>query len=1049
MPLFATLAAICFTMQNIARPQDSAAPLPAPPMQGKPWTPPATRLSSIMVDSIGELFDQGLADPRGCEYREVEIDPWGYGQQNMKVHAWVLPSDGKTKYAVGWNGRVVPVVSVGAAVDLRKDFSAETHGLGLFGDARWGTRDFNMLSEKQAQPLKVALLLRLGEADLAEGVWREGYKNNGNMLANDPYSDMARDWLDGWYYRAMTAHLNGDDKLALAMFRGLLPLRKMVEAAADKHGVSGLQPGQHYLEEFRQLDDLAADQERRAKEPPHVPALKANLPDGPERIAALVRDLELVHGEQMMNPGETELTMDPIVQALIKEGEPAVEPLIACLDEDPPRMTHTMFTQGMMGEGPVEYVYEPAYVILTAILKTTMLIPLPKDVNRHQLPLDTRKALAAKFRDYWAKYKSMPPEERWFSVLADDNASPREWLEAAGNIVQRASQSSRGPTLFSGEIWGGGTGDPSIRMRGEALRTKTNPSVSDLLVKRFKQLLPESNANDGFAQGNAGGNFVDVGGLLFDLADWDGKARVDDIRDLTKQFNEKYANASIAFNSGSEINAMLYQKRLDAGDETALAEYAAWVTTLDGATYSPENVGVQPNLLTIMWEHPDAPEIQKAAQKMFGSKDAPWRPHAEHGIAHLLNTPMLGFAVFREQVLRALDDTTDIGYCRRYRADNLDVRMNDQHAEEPRPDAPPKVTFRMCDYYAQKLSEAEIFPQCELDWPLEKRDAAIARCKILLKQYGDAFKVQAHAQAYYFDKVMPRFSKADHPATADDVAQGRAIFSLPGDARLWPMPALPLFADRPGSKQDPQVGLSADSSGKSISVTTYTTNGTVWQAEEVMIDGKWQRFYGFSGRHQLEKVAAEEIEFPSFYPWVRVTGFIDAELLGPKVHQLGENEYISAHVVPLDAPLGAVMKLRNHSGLPKPVPGELMLPANAAKALPAGVSLSLSYSEKIPPDALKQTSQPPVEFGFFDMPERFDYGEWHELALRKEIATADKTAGAQLDAANELTVLQIELRDYFDISRAGSYRLVATFHAAGEKEAKSEEIIFTLVDKKN
>src|SRR5580658_1376491 len=73
---FAILA--CFQiLSRAAGPADDATPFPTPPMQGKPWTPPDTKLPPIVVDAIKELFDQGMADPRGCEYREVEIfDPY-------------------------------------------------------------------------------------------------------------------------------------------------------------------------------------------------------------------------------------------------------------------------------------------------------------------------------------------------------------------------------------------------------------------------------------------------------------------------------------------------------------------------------------------------------------------------------------------------------------------------------------------------------------------------------------------------------------------------------------------------------------------------------------------------------------------------------------------------------------------------------------------------------------------------------------------------------------------------------------------------------------
>jgi hypothetical protein len=42
------------------------------------------------------------------------------------VHGWILPAkSGQTRqFAVGWNGLVYPVISVGAKADLKKDVEA-------------------------------------------------------------------------------------------------------------------------------------------------------------------------------------------------------------------------------------------------------------------------------------------------------------------------------------------------------------------------------------------------------------------------------------------------------------------------------------------------------------------------------------------------------------------------------------------------------------------------------------------------------------------------------------------------------------------------------------------------------------------------------------------------------------------------------------------------------------------------------------------------------------------------------------------------------------
>jgi len=99
--------------------------LPEPPEQGRPWTAPASRLPRFLVDATATLFGQGLADPRGCEYRSIELgcgSPWG-GAGIVATHGWVLPAAGGEvpRFAVAWSGLVYPVVSVGEPADLGRD----------------------------------------------------------------------------------------------------------------------------------------------------------------------------------------------------------------------------------------------------------------------------------------------------------------------------------------------------------------------------------------------------------------------------------------------------------------------------------------------------------------------------------------------------------------------------------------------------------------------------------------------------------------------------------------------------------------------------------------------------------------------------------------------------------------------------------------------------------------------------------------------------------------------------------------------------------------
>ena len=77
-------------------------------------------------------------------------------------------------------------------------------------------------------------------------------------------------------------------------------------------------------------------------------------------------------------------------------------------------------------------------------------------------------------------------------------------------------------------------------------------------------------------------------------------------------------------------------------------------------------------------------------------------------------------------------------------------------------------------------------------------------------------------------KVRDRGERAqlDHPATKEDVENGDAIFSFEGlgKRRVWKIDVFP--SRHRDVHKDSRIGA------------------TVWQAEEVEVDGKWKRYYG-------------------------------------------------------------------------------------------------------------------------------------------------------------------------------------------------------------
>src|SRR5215468_251995 len=172
--------------------------LPTPPQQNAPWP----HGDDALLNAAATLFEQGLADPRGLEYREIEIvvgNPWNGGGYPLKTHGWIMPNDGKDgQFAVAWNGLVYPVLSLGHSANLHNDW--EAIGQGKDSNSMMGRQsvtEANAVHFGVLEPLKVVLLLRLGETELARRLWELASQDE-----KDPYFALAGDWTWNAFERA-------------------------------------------------------------------------------------------------------------------------------------------------------------------------------------------------------------------------------------------------------------------------------------------------------------------------------------------------------------------------------------------------------------------------------------------------------------------------------------------------------------------------------------------------------------------------------------------------------------------------------------------------------------------------------------------------------------------------------------------------------------------------------------------------------------------------------------------------------------------------------
>jgi hypothetical protein len=499
------------------------------------------------------------------------------------------------------------------------------------------------------------------------------------------------------------------------------------------------------------------------------------------------------------------------------------------------------------------------------------------------------------------------------------------------------------------------------------------------------------------------------------------------------------------FHGMEDAIAGLTELRLEAADPQALDDYAAWVRTVTPDHFDFPQIA----LFKPMWQNPDHPAIAAAAVALFDDPKSPWNPRVWRGDAtvaegqqrRLFATPLLGLRAFRTLVIRALGDKTEVGTIEtdangrvivvqgHYRtvsdgkATEHGVQYDPEGPKDPYRPGPKAMPLRMADKACEALVQLEGIPRFEKHWPIAKRDFAIAATVAYLTRYGERFCENAVSRAVRarepgipnHEGAILAFDPLDRPATAADVAEGRAIFSLDGvgtEVRRVALPTFPMaarwtklevFAD-----DSPFIRVT-DGKGENHSDIAGMQTGRVWQAEEVRERDRWRRFYGFVGRHALSRVPAEEVEFPasSQHYWWRVSANLDARII------VEDTDAATTGPIPIEA------RFRNHRGVETTAPAELVRAADGAFTIREGIAFRLDRVSDKPnprgPFAGRQGDAPETPIA----PE--------EIAARPLARYPKTTASQPLAPAGEVSAFRIDLQALFRVDRPGRYRLEITF----------------------
>ncbi len=465
--------------------------IPTPPAQNSSWAAersPRSPLEAALFLSGRRLFQQGLADPRGCEYRSIKIGVgscWDHEVTLVETQGWVLPDSEPSgqRFAVAWNGLVYPVVEVGLPADLALDLAQLLHAREHpplshhpFSPTEFpamnGDNESNTVLHFTPHELKACLLLRLGYTDEAVSLV---FKHE--MESSELYGVLAEQLTWNHYNRAICAHMRGDFVLAIASTRLLLEHEAIIRAqnaAQSKKVPLPLSPP--FLSHLTQTEALHADLERRLSAPGSPSA---------DPITQLIAELENLKVEQPGQPNWILFVDHPVVQKLIEAGNEAVEPLLDCMEHDKRLTQSVQFHRDFHTRRTVLGVNEVAYEALLHILTATFEGPISA-LSTPGLQDDAKRArVVGQIREFWNHYQGLDAVERWYAILADDEAS-QYWAENALNIVRATHHKPiRSPRYEIGAVIATGSKEKDV-LAGEALRVKTDPTVTELMILRMR-----------------------------------------------------------------------------------------------------------------------------------------------------------------------------------------------------------------------------------------------------------------------------------------------------------------------------------------------------------------------------------------------------------------------------------------------------------------------------------------------------------------------------------------------------------------------------------
>ena len=477
------------------------------PQQHAPWSCPGEAPEKL-AQSATMLFSLGYADPRGLEYKCVTIQP--DQERLMDVHGWVFSGDNGCRYVVAWNGVIYRLEKEGVLADLENDVKSliEHDDKALAHEksehekdaAAWEKAEkrpypfthkswsrsrepFHSFSHERLWCHQSLMLLRLGKTDLAVKLWKRWFDAADKDAEVKATDDLLREWLGVWKDRASYCHSHHDDSLALASLQ-LIEATFQSTRTPRFRGVVRLPFGH---------EELLADQERRLRERDS----KLFHPGDWESTMKLPIDRRPTEWIRWLDDADEKLVFE-IQRRVLALGHVAMEPVITEFLRDRRLTRHAQTFFSRPPEHTIAFV--PVWETLNSI--AAQLAGLPHGtldakrwamVNSRVRNEEIRPLLADFIRKEAAINKGLSLDAIAWRYL-NQNDDPLLWGPAASTLCRELNSffgddPEPQTQLTRAELESlKAKRAPLPVLLGEKYRHKSNPSLSELMLSRAKQL---------------------------------------------------------------------------------------------------------------------------------------------------------------------------------------------------------------------------------------------------------------------------------------------------------------------------------------------------------------------------------------------------------------------------------------------------------------------------------------------------------------------------------------------------------------------------------